>query len=1001
MSAVAGPRSPAGPPTDRSPYVGLTYYTENEADFFFGRDADASILIGNLRASRLTLLYAESGVGKSSVLRAAVAARLQELARRDAELRGTPRFVPVVFNVWSSEPVSGLVDAIEQALSPFRDEAERALPRDRLEDAVEAATAGGTSLLVILDQFEEHFVYGTAQNGREPFAQQLARCVNRADFRMNVLISIREDSYAGVGDLFSGLIPNLYANSVHLDYLDREGGREAILRPIEKLNEGRPKSEQLEMPESALVEAVLDGVRRRARERADVRDIAQVDGSGQQVERQETAPNQIETTYLQLVMTRLWGEETTRGLRLATLEELGGTDQIIDEHLDRALDALSPGEQDTAASIFTFLVTKAGTKIALTARDLSELSDLPESRIDPVLRSLAASESHILRPVELHDQGRGRAYEIFHDALARPIVEWRQAKLNARLAEAARREATARTRRLAIIVVIALVALAVMSGLFVWALSQRAEAREQAQLAEAGERAAKARQLEANAIVELGRDPELGLALAAHAARLSPAAATEDVLRRALRESRVLTVARLDSPVSDLAALNDRILAAVIDGGGVRLVDGNTVGRVVVAPRKGAQSWFSGEHVLTLRDGTLNARTLPEGRVVATVSVPEDTRYATANPGLSRFVVAGRRGAAVLDARGVVLAELPHPASVNRAVFSPNGRRIATAGSDGKAIVWELDGHRVRRFDSGAEQAYDVGFDHISRLLVVASSDGAARVWATPSGNREAVLSHAHEVRRARFGDTQDSVLTASRDGTARTWKVEASAPRAVFAGHDGPVQAAIFLPGDRIATGGNDGTVRTWETKLQPRLRRSRGTAAPEPTRDPRARIDGAVVRLDNGVELDGHRNQVTSVEYSPDGRRVVTASADGDARIWNAATGRRIAVLSGHGGKVFDASFSPDGKWVVTGGPATAGLWLAATGELWYFLRGDGSPVRAAEFASPTEIVTRGGDGVRAYECGICGGLASLVELAKTQLERTGRELTQRERLTYLGEP
>ena len=618
MSAVAVPRSPAGPPTDRSPYVGLTYYTENEADFFFGRDADASILIGNLRASRLTLLYAESGVGKSSVLRAAVAARLQELARRDAELRGTPRFVPVVFNVWSSEPVSGLVDAIEQALSPFRDEAERALPRDRLEDAVEAATAGGTSLLVILDQFEEHFVYGTAQNGREPFAQQLARCVNRADFRMNVLISIREDSYAGVGDLFSGLIPNLYANSVHLDYLDREGGREAILRPIEKLNEGRPKSEQLEMPESALVEAVLDGVRRRARERADVRDIAQVDGSGQQVERQETAPNQIETTYLQLVMTRLWDEETTRRLRLATLEELGGTDQIIDEHLDRALDALSPGEQDTAASIFTFLVTKAGTKIALTARDLSELSDLPESRIDPVLRSLAASESHILRPVELHDQGRGRAYEIFHDALARPIVEWRQAKLNARLAEAARREATERTRRLAIIVVIALVALAVMSGaLPSGRLSQRAEAREQAQLPlSAGERAAKARQLEANAILAArSRSGARARARGARGAALAGGRRPRTCSGVPCASRECCTVARLDSPVSDLAALTDR-QPRRRHGRWRRAARGRATqsGAFVVAPRKGAQSWFSGEHVLTLRDGTLTLARCPRRR---------------------------------------------------------------------------------------------------------------------------------------------------------------------------------------------------------------------------------------------------------------------------------------------------------------------------------------------------------------------------------------------------
>jgi WD40 repeat protein len=382
--------------------------------------------------------------------------------------------------------------------------------------------------------------------------------------------------------------------------------------------------------------------------------------------------------------------------------------------------------------------------------------------------------------------------------------------------------------------------------------------------------------------------------------------------------------------------------------------------------------------------------------------VPEGTRYATANPGLSRFVVAGRRGAAVLDTGGIVVARLPHPASVNRAVFSPNGRRIATAGSDGKAIVWDLDGRRVRTFDGRTGRAYDVGFDHLSRLLVVASSDGAARVWATPSGNREAVLSlHGNQVLRARFGDNQDLVLTASRDGTARTWKVEASGPRAVFAGHEGPVEAAIFLPRDRIATGGADRTVRTWMTQLQPILRRAPpGTPAPAPDRDPRATIDGKVVRLDSGVDLNGHRDKVTSVEFSRDGRRVVTASIDGDARIWDAATGEPLWVLSGHGGTVFDASFSPDGKWVVTGGPATAGLWLAATGERWYFLSGDGSPVRAAEFASPTRIVTRGGDGVRAYDCDVCGGLESLVASAERRLGDTGRELTQRERQQYLGE-
>jgi WD40 repeat protein len=388
--------------------------------------------------------------------------------------------------------------------------------------------------------------------------------------------------------------------------------------------------------------------------------------------------------------------------------------------------------------------------------------------------------------------------------------------------------------------------------------------------------------------------------------------------------------------------------------------------------------------------------------VLVTLRVPAGTRYAAAGPELNRFVVAGHRGATILGRDGLRLARLPHPATVNRAAFSPDRRLIATAGADGDAIVWDAAGRRVRTFAGPADsRAYDVGFSHLSRLVVVASSDGAARVWKIPNGNREAVLSlHGNQVRRARFGDNQDLVLTSSRDGTARTWKVESSAPRAVFSGHVGFVEAAVFVPGDRLATGGEDGTVRTWVSQLQPFLRPATSTPPPEPGRDPRATIVGSVVRLDGDVELVGHRDDVLSVEFASDGRRVVTASADGDARIWNARTGRTLKVLSGHGSTVFDASFSPDGTWVVTAGPATAGLWLSGTGERWYFLRGDGGPIAAAAFASPTRIVTRGDDGIRAYHCDLCGGLDSLVAVAQRRLEGTGRVLSADERRTYLGD-
>ena len=72
-----------------SPYFGLDYYGEQFGAWFFGRESDGSKIITNLRAARLTLLHAESGVGKTSLLRAGVAGRLHRLAD-DMFAKGRP-----------------------------------------------------------------------------------------------------------------------------------------------------------------------------------------------------------------------------------------------------------------------------------------------------------------------------------------------------------------------------------------------------------------------------------------------------------------------------------------------------------------------------------------------------------------------------------------------------------------------------------------------------------------------------------------------------------------------------------------------------------------------------------------------------------------------------------------------------------------------------------------------------------------------------------------------
>ena len=112
----------------------------------------------------------------------------------------------------------------------------------------------------MLDQFEEYFLYRSREPTPERFADELARCINRADLRANFLIAIREDAYAGLGDLFKGRIANVYGNYLHVEYLDRASAEKAIREPLDIYNSQPGVPEQVKIQDE-LVEAVLDQVR--------------------------------------------------------------------------------------------------------------------------------------------------------------------------------------------------------------------------------------------------------------------------------------------------------------------------------------------------------------------------------------------------------------------------------------------------------------------------------------------------------------------------------------------------------------------------------------------------------------------------------------------------------------------------------------------------------------------------------------------------------------------
>lgn len=281
--------------------------------------------------------------------------------------------------------------------------------------------------------------------------------------------------------------------------------------------------------------------------------------------------------------------------------------------------------------------------------------------------------------------------------------------------------------------------------------------------------------------------------------------------------------------------------------------------------------------------------------------------------------------------------------------ISPDGKTLAVGSQDKMVRLWDLaSGKLLKTFTAPGPLIQQVNFSPDGKQLFISAKGTGLFLWNIASGDR--IVSYAGEVAKALFSpdglrlaalsDTRKGVLVwdaytgkflwewtdparpaggdgaiefspdgqilaaGFEDGKVLLLDSRTGQKKRVLHGHQAVSSLAFHPDGGKLASGGSwpDGTVRLWDLATGKSL-----------------------------LTLHGHKNTISSLRFSPDGTRLVTASMDQTARLWDARTGEQVAVLRGHTNMVTRVRFNFDGSRFLTfSADNTVRVWDPVTGDL-----------------------------------------------------------------------
>jgi eukaryotic-like serine/threonine-protein kinase len=291
-----------------------------------------------------------------------------------------------------------------------------------------------------------------------------------------------------------------------------------------------------------------------------------------------------------------------------------------------------------------------------------------------------------------------------------------------------------------------------------------------------------------------------------------------------------------------------------------------------------------------------------------------------------------------------------HSAAVLKIAWSPDGKKIASASADKTVHIWNPTSKTPTLiYRNHSKPVSAVAWSPDGSRIVSGSWDTTVQVWNVKTGRKLLTFrGFSQEVSSVAWSPDGKIIACGSLDTTVQVRQADSGSRLFMYSGHTGPVHAVVWSPsnypspsegGWRIASASGaavnadvDNTVQIWNA------------------------LNG-----DNPLIYHDHYYFVNDVAWSPDGKKIASASADTNVQVWNVSTGSNILTYRGHSNKVNAVAWSPNSTRIASASDdRTVQIWDATTGETIFTYQGHTKEVSSVAWSpNSTRIASAGFDG------------------------------------------